>query len=106
MPRAAPASEARIPRTYASPTDQDQALHQQLEHITGESAEQQRDPARRGDPLGLDHAVAPLGEQPETDVQRAEQAELDHQAGDEERQRVVRTELGGQRLEQRGEQQE
>ena len=83
MPITTPPNEARMPSQVPS-ADQDQRLHEQLEHVAHQPADEQGRAAGRGDPLGLDDALAPLADQAEAGEEGPEQAELHEQAGDQE----------------------
>ena len=73
-----------------------------------DAAEQQREPAHRGDPGPFDDAGPQLGDQAEAGEQPAEQGEQDQQAGHEDA--VARVGRGAERrkrrLEQRREEQQ
>jgi hypothetical protein len=64
---------------------QDDRLDEQRHHVAQYPAGQDSQPAHRGDAQPLDHPGAPVGDDREADEGRAEQAELDQQAGHEVR---------------------
>jgi hypothetical protein len=81
-PRATPATGARSPKGRATRTSRSDWT-KEYEYVLQSPPQQQDDLRDRGDPHALDDAVLLLDEDAEAGERGAEQAELDHQPGDE-----------------------